>query len=727
MAPESDKVKTQKINTCNNKKTITLNSILAKLFQPEKTTVFPIYENENEHDVSHEKNLRSDSEIPFHLQDVNGEFEFKKEIAVGGQGTILTAFDKNFQRIVAIKSLNPDLKENESARKTFLKEAMMTAQLEHPSIIPIHGLFSDKDNGLHLAMKLVKGKTLKAYLKVLASQYRIMKKKEIRRSENYLFPQKMELFLKICSAVSFMHKKNIIHRDLKPENIMIGDFNETYIMDLGIAVYNNTGLKDSTLAGTPQYLAPEIVSGDSYDHRSDIYLLGLILYELICLRRAYPQKDLEDAIAHARAGIIQPVKHAFGADINREMRYIIEKAVKRNPDERYQSAEELANDIRAHITSQPVKANPHKILSFLRNFLIRRYRLLIGLFLTVFLLFFAALGYIYHQNAMEAEKRNQATQITSIVMSEGVQKVAAINDIIRKYENLLCQIMEEASIRLSADLLLKKSENVFYTPKNPPENLVFSKTYGTKVNMNHLINIFAEKSDLLKIEAEKIAPMKRSFFRVICDSRGYRASASDSEIKYQLVHQKCAPFQKVYLGLRSGLYVCYPYTVFEETYDPRKRPWYDFAVAAEGKESAWTRPYLDASSGDMVITCTNKILAPETGKFLGVCAVDISVNALAETLRKNLKYDPNRFGVYLLDKDGTIILDVDTGKHNKNKLDRKFPHKQSFKRFLSADCGQFVIDENGRDILYFFMKIPSLNWIYVERFHYGELMKNTFF
>lgn len=721
----SDKAKTQKISH-DRKKTVTLTSVLTKFFQSGKTSVFPIYGDEKEQGNQDDEFLKN-IETSESMQNVHQEFEFKKEIAVGGQGTIHTAIDKNFQRVVAIKSLNEDLKGKDSARKTFLREAALTAQLEHPSIVPIHGIFNDGENGLHIAMKLIKGKTLKTYLKVLSSQYRIMKKKEIRQSENFLFSQKLELFLRICSAVSFMHRKNIIHRDLKPENIMIGDFNETYIMDLGIAVHKEPENRDAVPAGTPQYIAPEVVSGEMYDHRSDIYLLGLILYELICLRQAYPQKELEEVIAYARAGIIQPVKHAFGADISREMKYIIRKATRRNPEERYQSVIELADDIRAHIALQTVKANPHKILAYLRNFLIRRYRLLIGLVLAAFLLFFAALGYIYHQNAIEAEKRNQATQITSKVMSEGVRKAAALNDEIRRYEMQLCQITEEAGVRLSGGLPPTRKTGTFHTPGNPPEKLEFSRTYGTKVNMDHMIWIFPGKSDTEKSDAGKLSPMQNSFFRAICDSRGYRTYISENEIKYQLLHQKCAPFQNIYLGLSSGLYVSYPYTKFAPDYDPRTRPWYNSAVATEGKRPVWTKPYLDASTNEIVITCSSKILAPENGKFKGVCAVDITVNSLAETLQKNLKIDPNRFGVYLLDYDGIIVLDLNTGKHDKNKLDRQFPHKNAFRYFLSSDCGQFVTNENGREILYFFMKIPSLNWIYVERFHYDALMQKTFF
>lgn len=136
----------------------------------------------------------------------------------------------------------------------------MTAQLDHPAIVPIYSLKSDGENGLHLAMKMINGITLKDYLKQVATHYRLDGVRAF--DEEKSLRNRLEIFLKACDALEYAHSRNIMHRDLKPENIMTGEYHETYIMDWGIArpiLPQPEGA--SVLAGTPQYLAPEAIRG----------------------------------------------------------------------------------------------------------------------------------------------------------------------------------------------------------------------------------------------------------------------------------------------------------------------------------------------------------------------------------------------------------------------------------------------------------------------------------
>lgn len=717
-----NKEKTQKISTVSTTTTAGVTAFITKIFQSSKTSALPIYKEDSELSVDRDTDDSENIEKEMNLRDVGKEFEFKHEIAAGGQGTIRTALDKNFKRTVAIKSLNEDLKENETARAAFINEAVMTAKLEHPAIVPIHGIYKDDQKGIHLSMKLVNGKTLKTYLKVLHSQYRNLTRNEIRKNENSLLQQKLEFVLRVCSAVSFLHKKNIIHRDLKPENIMIGDYNETYIMDLGIAIRQDSeNFRKNLPAGTPQYIAPEIVSGEIYDHRSDIFLLGLIIYELFCIAPAYPSLSMEETLSLARQGKINPIRHEYGIEIHKDLQYIIKKATMRKPEERYQTVDELANDIQAFMIFQPVKANPHVLCSYLKSFLIRRYRLLIGITLIALLLFFVSVGYIYQKNALDAEEKNHITQVSANLISSGVLRVTALNDRIRQFENLISQLTVEAGARLTSSP--DKGSAVFHTPGNPPAGLEQSETYGEKIHLDHLVFLHPDQNEKTRKEALQLQMMKKSFYRILCDSRYQAVFAAPGEIKYKLAHQKCAPFHKVYIGLRSGLHVSYPYTMnYAPDYDPRNRPWFKLAVSAEGKKTVWSQPYKAASSDEIVITCSRKILSPINGSFLGVGAADISVNALTEMLLFNLKNNFKRPQVYLLDQDGIILLDTKAKNPRISLQHKKFPHDHILRNMNLSGCGQFNVMENEKKIFYFFMRIPSLNWIYVERYDYDRIM-----
>lgn len=718
---------TQKLEKGQNGKTVGVTAFLTKIFQSTRSNAFPLFREDGDIGDDGVDVTDSQSERRLNLKDVHDEYEFRKQIAVGGQGTIREAYDKNFRRIVAIKTLNEEFLGNEKAREAFINEAVLTAKLEHPAIVPIHGIYGDNEKGLHLAMKLVKGRTLKNYLNVLRSQYKIMSKREIKKNEDSLLSQKFEFFLRVCGAVAFLHKRNVVHRDLKPENVMIGDFNETYIMDLGIAIHRREGGKDLP-AGTPQYIAPEVISGEPYDHRSDIFLLGLLLYELFCLSPAYSPKPMEEAIAQARLGQINPIRHEFGINIFDEIKYIIKKAVMRNPDDRYQTVEELSNDIRALISMEPTKANPHKFRSFLRCFLIKRYPILLGLTLTALLLFFAALGYTYQRSAAEAERQQYITQITSKIISNGVLRVSALNDKIRKFENLLSRLAEEASVRLEIPPEPSAAEETVFTTRISPPEYTFSPAYGSKINLDYYVTVIpqnATDADRDKIENErlKLVPIRKAFFRAICDSRRETGYGSEQEVKYKILFQKQPPINRIYIGLLSGLFVSYPYTSgYKDDYDPKTRPWFKDAINVEGKDIAWSKPYQDAASKEVIITCARKLLSNQTGAFLGVAGADIALSELAEIIEEDTTYGPALTGTYLLDEDGAIILDTSSWEEEVGLLRKKFTNKNAFRAMMLSTCGHFYSVEDGKKVFYFFMKIPSLKWIYVEKFDYNKLI-----
>jgi len=184
--------------------------------------------------------LRSIAEEP----DFGGtRYRLLREIGRGGMGVVYEAEDVELQRHVAIKVLAPELASRDAAQR-MLAEARVIAGLEHPGIVPLHDAGTLSDGRVFYVMKIVRGRTGQAGLRVLH-------------------------FLRVCEAVAFAHSRGIIHCDLKPENVMVGEFGEVLVMDWGVA--NTVG------AGTRGFMAPEQERGEPLDARVDVYALGTIL------------------------------------------------------------------------------------------------------------------------------------------------------------------------------------------------------------------------------------------------------------------------------------------------------------------------------------------------------------------------------------------------------------------------------------------------------------------
>lgn len=220
-------------------------------------------------------------------------FVERELIGRGGSGVVIRAFDKDILRDVAIKILDPELSEDRLEIDRFAEEARINGQLEHPSIVPVHELGVDQHGRRFLCMKLVQGVTLEAALHELGDA----------RLEPASLAKLLQVFVKICDAVSFAHSRGVIHRDLKPNNVMISDFGQVYVLDWGIARLRKIGAPQEgprvrvspasedaseldppgSLVGTACYMAPEQLHGkhDLLDERTDVFALGATLYQIL--------------------------------------------------------------------------------------------------------------------------------------------------------------------------------------------------------------------------------------------------------------------------------------------------------------------------------------------------------------------------------------------------------------------------------------------------------------
>lgn len=286
-----------------------------------------------------------------------------RTFASGGQGILTHGIDLPLNRKIAVKSLRPELCDKAKQRRAFLTEAQITAQLEHPAIVPIHTLHKEQGDGLAVTMKMIHGENLQKFLMQIIQCYQENGFNATAERQSLRF--RIDIFLKICDALEYAHSRNIMHCDLKPENIMIGKYHDAYLMDWGIAhpIRNEeydpaTWIKKDQVSGTPAFVSPEAARGEYCDHRADIYSMGLILFEIVTLNKAFTGQSATEVVEKVRYHQLNPLKHHFGASIDTDLKEIILKAISYDPEERYQNMYEFSSDIRKYLQQDEVIANP---------------------------------------------------------------------------------------------------------------------------------------------------------------------------------------------------------------------------------------------------------------------------------------------------------------------------------------------------------------------------------
>ncbi len=296
-------------------------------------------------------------------------YEMRDEFARGGLGRIFRARDRRLARPVAVKQL---IAGGSEAARRFIREALITARLQHPAIVPIYEAGRFPSGEPFYAMKLVSGRSLD----------QVIKQKRTLAERLTLLPN----IIAVAEAMAYAHSERIIHRDLKPANVLVGSFGETVLIDWGLAKdlasgrevapdgmaapYPDGSTEVGTVLGTPTYMPPEQAEGKAVDERADVYAIGAILYHTLAGAPPYGGKSSAETLAKVLTEAPAPLA-SREPGVPRDLVTVVEKAMARDPARRYPTAKELAADLERFAAGQLVSAHRYSSMEMARRWVAR--------------------------------------------------------------------------------------------------------------------------------------------------------------------------------------------------------------------------------------------------------------------------------------------------------------------------------------------------------------------
>jgi len=330
-------------------------------------------------------------------------YRIGRELARGGMGRIVAARDDKLGRDVAIKEA---LDASESVLARFRREALITARLQHPSIIPIYEVGQRADGQPFYVMRLVHGMSLEAAI-------------ERRRT----FRDRLDLLAHMSAAadaMAYAHDQRIIHRDLKPANVLVGEFGETVVIDWGLAKDLETSepeiqagpfrtataagvTEDGAIMGTPLYMPPEQARGEPLDPRADVYSLGAMLHHVLAGEPPFGGATLDAVLVK----VMSEAPRALPDEIPPDLRAIVVKAMARRAEDRYPTARELAKDLRDCLAGRLVDAHQYSSAQLATRWLQRPW-VPIALLVVLALTIFGGIGWLLHEHTLRTQAEQRA-------------------------------------------------------------------------------------------------------------------------------------------------------------------------------------------------------------------------------------------------------------------------------------------------------------------------------
>lgn len=428
-----------------------------------------------------------------------------KKLNQGGMKEIWEVEDHRTARKIAMALVQESRIASKDDIESFLYEARLTANLQHPNIIPIYDIALDENGNPYFTMKALKGETLGEIIEQL-------QKNNSKYSKRYTRTRLLGIFLKVCNAIDYAHSKGVIHLDLKPANIIVGDFGDVQVLDWGLSTLV-THLKDSikrrkTVGGTPGYMAPEQAQNalGNIGFQTDIYMLGAILYEILThhcpIEESMVKKTLQKTV---QGDFPPPGKRAPEQHIPAALGAIAMKAMRTSPAERYPNVPSLILDIHQYQDGFATLAENPTFMTH-TALLIKRHKMAVGLLSTSVLIIATILANSFasikhsEQVAVEAlatvQKKNEHIQATAervapnyLVLSKKQERDYAFADAEQTLNTALAFAPSSPSANLQrAKLLICRQEfsnawNILSAGSPPADLLQLAQKYKTSVKI----------------------------------------------------------------------------------------------------------------------------------------------------------------------------------------------------------------------------------------------------
>jgi eukaryotic-like serine/threonine-protein kinase len=628
----------------------------------------------------------------------------------GAMGEVFLARDRRLNRVVAVKQMDAKIAANPDLSRRFYTEAQVTAQLDHPAIVPVFNLEQREDGSIAYAMRVVRGRTLRGFLDETRAFYDRREKPDAKHQ----LQARLLLFEDLCRALHYAHARGVVHRDLKPDNVMVGPYGEVLVMDWGIAKILGQAERplpqgpdgsavEATEAGatlgTARYMSPEQAAGehDTLDPRSDQYALGLILFELVSLKHGNQGPNSSACWLNAAAGRVAPLVHYAGEAIPRDLGAIIARATRPRAADRYPDVGALAEDVRRFLRDEELLARPDSLQQRVLRQVGRNRRLVAGttaaLAIALVVLAVGGLALGAAGFAFETWRASRREEALARLSTQVAQQARNLDTVLSGYAGEVRGLRGAAAFALThrpdEERAVYFAEAFAGPPDGRPPDLAHDPAYDAAASLGFPDNVTAPDVDRGAL-AERLQQLQ----------------ALQPEMR-SMLERSGGTMIWTYVATEEGILTGMPGVgEYPPRYDPRGRTWYTVALASPGV--AWD--VSDDESGQGLLLTASSAVRDPAGRALGVAALDLGVDHVTREL---LAPQGLAARAALVDRSGRVL--VDTADADAARTRPAFAYAEVV---AASRAGWREVD----DALVLWSPVDQLGWTYVVVGDAGALL-----